>query len=286
MTWKRVLTAAALIPVVVSAVWWGPTWLVAVLVAVVTVLALNDFFAVAEKAGVPGIPTWTIVCTVFTNLLSAFYRDIWAFAFQNVRWSDLIPHFVQDLFFWVASLSSFLFWVGVILLALVLRKRGLNPFAGIGTSLVGIIFVAQPLWVIVGLHVRSPKWVLFVLGVVWAGDTAAYFVGRAIGRHKLAPAISPGKTWEGAIANLATSLLVGYAFSRWIQFGMWHLMTAAGLASVAGQMGDLFESACKRAAGVKDSGTLLPGHGGMWDRIDALIFAAPTVWWYLAIMGS
>mgnify|MGYP003881657643 CR=1 FL=1 len=105
---------------------------------------------------------------------------------------------------------------------------------------------------------------------------------QAASSSAMAPRISPKKTWEGAAGNVAGSLLVAAIFSRWLDVGLIHLLAIALLANVAGQLGDLVESAYKRGAGVKDSGTLLPGHGGMLDRVDALIFAAPVVWAYLS----
>jgi phosphatidate cytidylyltransferase len=106
----------------------------------------------------------------------------------------------------------------------------------------------------------------------------AYFVGRGFGRVPMAPALSPKKTWEGALGNILGSLLVGVFFARWMHMDEVTLMVIAGLANIAGQMGDLIESAYKRGAAVKDSGGLLPGHGGVLDRIDSLILAAPVVW--------
>ena len=140
---------------------------------------------------------------------------------------------------------------------------------------------------------NGPSLVTFLLCVVWAGDIAALYVGRAWGRRKLAPALSPNKTWEGALGSVAGSLLVTGGL-----LGLAHLLTARfdsarlsyseevwyywlGLAvavNVAAQVGDLAESALKRSAGVKDSGALLPGHGGVLDRIDALLLAAPVLW--------
>jgi phosphatidate cytidylyltransferase len=120
--------------------------------------------------------------------------------------------------------------------------------------------------------------VLFTLSLIWAGDMLAYFTGRTFGRVPFARVLSPKKTWEGAIANFVASLLVAVAFARWLQLDVITLTAVAGAANVAGQMGDLIKSAYKRAASVKDSGTLLPGHGGMLDRIDSLILASPVVW--------
>ena len=131
-----------------------------------------------------------------------------------------------------------------------------------------------------GVGESGPRLLLFTLVLVWVGDTAAYFVGRGIGRWKLAPHISPNKTWEGAVANFFGALLVAVGFSYWTGIPLPHMLGMAAAGSVAGQAGDLFESTWKRSAGVKDSGTILPGHGGMLDRIDALILAAPAVWYY------
>ena len=129
--------------------------------------------------------------------------------------------------------------------------------------------------------------------MVWAGDTAALYIGRPLGRHKLAPALSPNKTWEGAIASVVGSLGAA-AVLLWIASNLarrnvvtlsyadevwWYWLMIAGIVNIAAQVGDLAESALKRSAGVKDSGALLPGHGGILDRIDALLLAAPTLWY-------
>jgi phosphatidate cytidylyltransferase len=122
--------------------------------------------------------------------------------------------------------------------------------------------------------------------ITWTGDTVAYFVGRAIGKHPSAPILSPKKTWEGAVGGFVGSLLVGVAFSKWTGIAMGQTLAMAAVGNVAGQVGDLLESAYKRSAGVKDSGTLLPGHGGILDRIDALILAIPVVCYYWILFGS
>ena len=129
-----------------------------------------------------------------------------------------------------------------------------------------------------GQATRGSLLVLFTLAIVWAGDTLAYFVGKFLGRAKMAPALSPKKTWEGAAGNMLGSLIVGYCFARGLHYDAMSWLATAALANIAGQVGDLVESAYKRGAGAKDSGALLPGHGGMLDRIDSLILAAPVVW--------
>src|SRR5258707_13586520 len=124
------------------------------------------------------------------------------------------------------------------------------------------------------------------LVITWLGDTGAFFVGRGLGKAALATHLSPKKTWEGSVASLAGSLLAGLAFTRWLNAPPVHLLAMAGVGNVAGQVGDLLESAYKRSAGVKDSGGMLPGHGGILDRIDALILAIPVVWYYWTLIYS
>jgi phosphatidate cytidylyltransferase len=161
-----------------------------------------------------------------------------------------------------------------------------------------LLFVVRELW-------AGAFLLLYLLLVVWTGDTLAYYAGRAFGRHKLAPRISPGKTWEGAIASLVAAVTVGglmFSYAAQISGWLYHagLVTRRhaylakappGIAAVvilsaainlAAQLGDLIESLIKRGAGIKDSGALLPGHGGILDRIDGLLFAAPVLWCYAA----
>jgi phosphatidate cytidylyltransferase len=130
------------------------------------------------------------------------------------------------------------------------------------------------------LHDISAHWMMFALIVNWVGDTGAFYVGRKFGRHKLAPAISPGKSWEGAIASTAASILLGVIYLPATIHGTSYLKAVllSIAANAAGQIGDLAESAIKRSAGVKDSGTMLPGHGGMLDRLDSSLFAMPTLY--------
>ena len=129
-------------------------------------------------------------------------------------------------------------------------------------------------------------WLMFALLLSWAGDTAALYIGRAFGRHKLAPRLSPAKSWEGAAGSVAAGVLAGGVYSYYLLPGVplrWVLALAAA-GNVAGQVGDLCESALKRGAGVKDSGTLLPGHGGWLDRIDSSLFSVPVVYALLKLL--
>jgi phosphatidate cytidylyltransferase len=173
-----------------------------------------------------------------------------------------------------------------------LFRYGDLPTAGarIGTTLGGALYVGV-LLTFLALLKRRPEglhgeWVFLTLTLTWFGDTGAYFAGRACGRHKLYPAISPGKTVEGAVGGLAGSVLALVIAKAWYLSGTlawWDCLALALPAGALGQIGDLCESMVKRAYGVKDSGVIIPGHGGILDRVDALLFSAPFVFAYAAL---
>ncbi len=281
--WKRVATAVVLMPVVIALVLWGSTTLVAVAVAVVTAVALWEYFGLGEAIGHRGYRVWTVICAVLLIYAqwiaaqepSALYRVHAMFG----------PFFGEHP---ILSGVFFLFVLGLTVIT-VWGKRALVealPAAGISSS--GLLLVAFPLSYAVALHgfgSVGPKLLLFACGITWAADNTAYFVGRAFGKHLLAPRLSPKKTWEGSVGGMVGSLAVAYAFSYWIKIPVGHLLAMGAIGNVAGQMGDLLESAYKRSAGVKDSGGILPGHGGILDRIDALILCIPVIWYYLVMVN-
>ena len=274
-TGTRVLTGTILIPIVVAAIWWGPTWLVAILAGAVSIVALHEFFAITPGTGLVALRLWSFVAA------GAIMVQQWYAARQaNVTdLGQLLDHSPR------INLEFALF-LAVLGFAVVALGEGNSlhevlPTLSIGAA--GLIFIALPFSAVIRLHgvgAIGPRLLLFTVVLVWVGDTAAYFVGRSIGKRKLAPHISPNKTWAGAIANFIGSLAVAAVFGHWNQIPPAHMLAMGTAGSVAGQIGDLFESAWKRSTGVKDSGTILPGHGGMLDRIDALILAAPAVWYY------
>ena len=178
--------------------------------------------------------------------------------------------------------AAFLIFIfGCVALGLATRRPLLEVLPALAISAAGILFIALPFSYIVRVNEIERvgrQLILFTLVLIWAGDMLAYFIGKSVGRLKMAPALSPKKTWEGAFANVVASALVAIAFARWMQIDTLTLIGIAVAANIAGQAGDLIESAYKRGASVKDSGALLPGHGGMLDRIDSLILAASVVW--------
>ena len=290
---KRVVTAVALIPLVLLAVLRAPLPILAVVVAVVALIGTRELLEMATHYGIQPLrlPTYIFVALLFL-----------AIALQGVQEPLVATGMMIYAVGFSAVIAPFVF-----LVIGMARQELRTALPAAAVSVVAFTYVALPLGLLV--QVRQ-LWagaflLLYLLIVVWVGDIAAYYTGRLIGRHKLAPRISPGKTWEGAIGSLMAAVVAG-----WLVFGhafgisqglfqanlieraqgyfaleipaVWTaLLLSAGI-NVAAQLGDLVESLMKRGAGVKDSGALLPGHGGMLDRIDALLLAAPVLWYYAA----
>jgi phosphatidate cytidylyltransferase len=298
---KRVLTAVVLIPLVLLAVFRAPAPLFALLVAAVAILAAREFIDLVKHYNVTPfrMPTYVGVGLLFALLILRSLRT-------DVSGSIATPAVsVESLFYLVfatAVLATFVY-----LVVGMLRRDLATSYPAAAASFFAIGYTAFPLLLLANLR---QQWagaflILYLFLVVWTGDTAAYYVGRAIGRHKMAPRISPGKTWEGGVASFLGSIGVGvlvFWYARPISEALLnvHLIDRAqgylaptppiaqivvlsALLNVTAQLGDLVESLLKRGAGVKDSGALLPGHGGMLDRIDALLFAVPVLWFYAAM---
>jgi phosphatidate cytidylyltransferase len=167
---------------------------------------------------------------------------------------------------------------GIGTLVLLARVPLEESLAALGILGFGIPYFALPISSLHLLQGIDPWLVFLLMAIVWLGDTAAYYIGSRWGRHKLAPVVSPNKSWEGAAAGLATGVAVTAVWSVCRLGGLdWRLLAVGGVTSVAAQLGDLVESMIKRGTGVKDSGSLLPGHGGLLDRMDAMLFAAPAL---------
>lgn len=259
---KRVATGAVLIPIIVAVVIYaGPYWILAVSAAI-AVLALAEFNAIVQAHAKD----------------AAFDRLGAASGALVVLASYLLgPAFLAP----VLLSLVFLFFLYSIISARRLADSSLDT----AHKALGLLYIALPLSFITPLR-ELPEgqwWLLFLLVVVWANDTFALSVGKTLGRHKLSPEISPGKTVEGAIGGVAGGVLAAFVFAGLAGLGPDYLqvfMLSAGIGLVA-MVGDLAESVLKRSAGVKDSGSIIPGHGGMLDRIDSLLFTIPFLYFYL-----
>ncbi len=191
-------------------------------------------------------------------------------------WHGLMFDMQPRILFW-ALLGAVVLWLVLVPVWLIrLHREKLKPLL----ALVGIL-VLVPSWLaLVQLRKVSPMLLLGVMAVVWIADSAAYFSGKAFGRHKLAPAISPGKTWEGVLGAMVAVTIYGFLVSRISGISYWLIVGFWGL-TVLSILGDLFESLLKRQAGLKDSSNVLPGHGGVLDRIDGLLPTLPLAAFYL-----
>jgi len=289
---KRIATAVVLIPIVLVLILHAPVWLLAIVAGLVALVTIHEFLKLTESYGVQPMPLPTYLLTVLFFLAVGIAGD-----------SPLLStgKFLIMLGF-AAAIAPFIF------LTRAMRGEDLRAgYPAAAASVFAFTYVALPMGMLVQLRQQwaGAFYLLYLLLVVWAGDIFAYFVGKSMGRHLMAPRISPKKTWEGAAASLVASVGVGWLLFHYAlplssallraglierRDGMFGLeQPAMGpvilltiLLNVAAQLGDLVESLIKRGAGVKDSGAILPGHGGMLDRIDALLFAAPVLWYYAA----
>jgi phosphatidate cytidylyltransferase len=266
---KRVLTALVLAPLVLALVFFGPKWVVTLATAFIAMLALWEYLGLTERCGAapPRAACLTALAALFVG---------------NLQWPDLTVPLLSAL-----ALALFVYCTFVSPVERVLQDAASAIF---GLFYVGLTLLSVPM---LREQPNGPTLVVFLLFVVWSGDIAALYVGRSLGRRKLAPSLSPNKTWEGSLGSIAGSLAVtGVLFAlanllaQWnfvrlsfAEEAWWWWLAIAVVVNVAAQVGDLAESALKRSAGVKDSGALLPGHGGVLDRIDALLLAAPVLWY-------
>ncbi len=259
---KRWLTAIIAIPILIFLVGPGPRWLFYSVICAASLVGLMEYYAVAA-ARLPQFVRWV-------NCLLSFFL----FAAIYVRQIMLVP--VIILLWALIPMTSFMF----------ARSQGKSA-EDLGNAVFGPIYVALPLALLVLIDLRPTGqiWIFFLLTVIFASDTGAFYFGKLFGRHKLYEAVSPHKTWEGAIGGLITSIMGASLFLRLIGPCPLDLNMAilVILLSTAGQIGDLCESMLKRRHGVKDSGHILPGHGGILDRIDGLLFAIPVLYVYLSL---
>lgn len=255
---KRLATALVLVPVVVWLVLFAPEWAFEAVLAAIGLIAFYEFDQIAmangaARSGIPGM----------------------------VAGAALMFAPMPQVIVVIAAIAG---------MALAMRVTDLGQaMMSAAAFLLGVVYIFGSWRCAIELHHQSNghHWLMFALLLSWAGDTAALYVGKGLGRHALAPQISPAKTWEGAIGSLAGGVWAGWIYAHYLipSASWWMVLTLALAGNAAGQLGDLCESAMKRGAGVKDSGTTLPGHGGWLDRIDSSLFSVPIVYGILLLFA-
>lgn len=264
----RLVTAAVAVPLALAAIFMLPDTGFFVVCAVLLGLASLEFVAIGRHWAA-GAPLWllTALAVVFAYFLSQ-------------------PESPESVSGAVVMVGALVLSVGLGLVLLLARTPLQEAPAALGLLGFGTLYFALPIASLVHLQRADPWLVGLLVAIVWLGDTAAYYVGTQWGKHKMAPVISPKKSWEGAAASLVMGMLAALVWSvarlGEVEAGVLWLGL---LTSCAAQLGDLVESMFKRGAGVKDSGRFLPGHGGFLDRADALLFAAPVLWVGLLLLG-
>ena len=289
---KRVLTAAVLIPVVLVLILRAPVPVLAFVAGVVALLAIRELLKLSQAYGIRPFQVATYVfCGTFFLLIAIHPGTTDALSTAGFAYFAVAA----------AALAPFLF------LALGMRSNELaSGFPAAMVSAFAFVYVALPMASLVSTREqwRGGFFLLYLLLLVWAGDIFAYFIGKPFGRHRMSPRVSPNKTWEGALASMVASVAVGVLMFHYAapisstllrahlieqkdgifsaESSLMPVILLSAILNIAAQLGDLVESLIKRGAGMKDSGAILPGHGGMFDRIDALLFAAPVLWCFLA----
>ena len=255
-------------------------------VALFSLIGASELYlAVKRQGGQPTEALGYVACIIFQ--LSAWHFQLSAW---NRGGASFSPASIT------AYLPALLMLLVIAAMLTEIVKRQPKPIVNVGTTVLGAIYVGwlfSYLTLLRGLNLPSVltpvihgttqgEWlVFFVSGTTWLSDSGALFVGKALGRHKMAPRVSPAKTWEGSLGGLVIALLGGLVFGKMLHLPLGHAAVLGVLCGLVGQIGDLSESALKRDLGVKDSGAVIPGHGGILDRIDSLLFSAPIAYYYI-----
>jgi len=269
---QRVLSAVVFVPVLFASIWFGNPWF-SIVVAVAALLGVIEFYSMVSRKGWQPLTFFGTLWTLFF-IFNAYYAP---------KYSSNNTYIIVTSALIASAVALALVWV------LFLRSPGKKVIASWAASVTGILYMGWLLsyWVLImnsyGGGWNGRDWVLLALFSTFAVDTTAYFIGRAWGRHKMAPTVSPGKTWEGAVGGLMGAIVAVIVLALLLDIDIsYSKMVILGvLIAVFAQLGDLAESKLKRSMGVKEAGNLIPGHGGILDRLDSIVFTGVVVYYCL-----
>ena len=274
--WVRSVSGAVLVVVVLGAILWSK-WSFAALLMAILIGGESEFYRMAQKAGYA--PQKVLGFVAGAIILMVAFILMWLLDDSTTVSSQYLIIAV--------GLALYIMMLIPVMFICELYRKSPTPIANIGSTLMGIVYVAMPLALLffipllLGRGVWDPWALIFYIFIIWANDVCAYLVGMSIGKHRLFQRISPKKSWEGFIGGLVGAMAMGYVASTFMEgtHAIWIGM--ALIAAITGVFGDLVESLLKRSVDVKDSGNILPGHGGWLDRFDALLLSIPFVFIYL-----
>jgi phosphatidate cytidylyltransferase len=299
----RVVASLVLVPVVVAAGWFGD-WALAALLSVTSAIAAWEYYRMARAAGhLPFAPLGIGLAALLPLSVHARFLGLPGTAREGALGgaAAVLDPLVRALIGFLTMSMSGAAMLFLLLLAAALLRRGPTgkPLGAVAVTVAGALYTGGMLSFAYALRYHpyavgaaAGAVVLgFPIVLTWVTDTGAYFVGRAFGRRKLMPSVSPGKSLEGAVGGLIAAMLFAWVYERYALAPVAHLAFYPGAVvlfgaavSLAAQVGDLAESLLKREAGVKDSSRIIPGHGGVLDRVDSLLFTIPVAYWLLTVM--
>ena len=268
---QRAISGAIFVAIVVGCIWWQPISL-SLLLAIIAIGGLLEFYRLAKKANVaPQAPTGVLVAvTLLATHVGTVHFGL------DAKWQWL-----------VAAMA-------ITIPITELYRKSKTPFQNIAWTLLGLVWVAVPITLLNDMKLYptsynpeyDPQVLLGYFFLLWTSDTCAYLSGKTFGKHKLFERISPGKTWEGSIGGTILTVLIAWVVSLFFDaLPNWQWMVMAAIVAMFGTLGDLTESMFKRSISVKDSGNIMPGHGGFLDRFDGVLVSAPLVVVFLKLVG-
>ena len=269
---QRVLSAIIIVPILFASIWFSNPWF-SIVVAIAALLGVIEFYAMVDRTGWQPLAIFGTLWTLFF-IFNAYYAP---------KYSSNNIYILVTSALIASAVALSLVWV------LFLRSSSKKVMISWAASMAGIFYMGWLLsyWVLIMNHYGGDwdgrDWVILALFSTFAVDTAAYFVGRTWGRHKMAPTVSPGKTWEGAIGGLVGALVavIALALLLNVDISYGEMVILGVLIAVFAQLGDLAESKLKRSMGVKEASNLIPGHGGILDRLDSIVFTGVVVYYCL-----